>query len=157
VPPRRPAPAQAKPGGNAAASAACKNGGFVNYTDTSGNAFRNEGDCVSYAARGGILVPVAVTPFSVVYSSIGPGLFRASITGTGLEPNNAYELTFVWPDRGVIVQANTDASGGVTHVRDEQCLDNTGASLTSVSATGTPAGGVQTTYSLPLPDASICP
>ena len=54
------APVLAAPGGNSAASAACKNGGYVNFTDTSGNPFRNEGACVSYAAHGGTLVPVAV-------------------------------------------------------------------------------------------------
>ena len=51
-------PAMAAPGGNAAASAACENGGYQNYTDANGNAFKNEGQCVKYAANGNALVPV---------------------------------------------------------------------------------------------------
>ncbi len=151
------APALAAPGGNSAASAACENGGYVNFTDTSGNAFRNEGACVSYAAHGGTLVPVAVAPFSVVYSSLGPGVFRATVTGTGLEPSSAYELFWVWPNRSVLLQATTNSSGGFVHNQDEQCQDSGGQNMTSFTATGTPAGGSPTAYSLATPPASICP
>ncbi|HUZ92647.1 MAG TPA: hypothetical protein VNG29_01470 [Candidatus Paceibacterota bacterium] len=31
----------------------CKNGGWQNYADASGHAFKNQGDCVSYVATGG--------------------------------------------------------------------------------------------------------
>jgi hypothetical protein len=31
----------------------CKNGGWMNLSDNSGNAFKNQGDCVSYVATGG--------------------------------------------------------------------------------------------------------
>jgi Ca2+-binding RTX toxin-like protein len=51
-------PAMAAPGGNAGGSAACENGGYRNYTDANGNAFKNEGQCVKYAAKGNTLVPV---------------------------------------------------------------------------------------------------
>jgi hypothetical protein len=146
----------AKPGGNAAAAAACRHGGYVNWTRADGTTFRNEGDCVSYAARGGVLVAVDVAPFAVVYTYLDPGVFRATVTGTGLEPGSAYQLSFVWPDRSVAIQADADTGGGFTLIRDEQCLDATGAGLTSVTALGIPAGGVETTYTLPLPDASIC-
>jgi len=37
---------------------ACQKGGFVNYSTTSGAKFASTGDCVSYAARGGTLVPL---------------------------------------------------------------------------------------------------
>ena len=51
-------PVLAKPGGNAAAAAACRHGGFASYTDATGHSFRNAGRCVSYAAHGGTLVPI---------------------------------------------------------------------------------------------------
>ena len=101
------APALAAPGGNSAAAAACENGGYVNFTDTAGNTFRNVGACVSYAAHGGTLVPVAVGPITVVYSSGGPGVFNATVTGTGLAPTSPYELSWVWPNRSVLLQATT--------------------------------------------------
>jgi hypothetical protein len=145
-------------GGNSAAAAACRNGGYVNWTDSAGNTFKNEGACVSYAARGGVLVPIAASgPFSVTYSSIGSGVFRAVITGTGLEPSSLVRFSFVWPDRSVTAEFNIDPSGSVTFTQDEQCLDLNGDRMTSRTATGTPAGGNQTDYSLPLSDASICP
>jgi hypothetical protein len=148
--------ALAASGGNSAASAACESGGYVNFTDSAGNAFRNEGACVRYAAHGGTLVPVAVAPFSVVYSSLAPGVFRASVTGTGLEPASEYELFWVWPNRSVLLQATT-ASGGFVHNQDEKCQDSGGQNMTSFTATGTSSGGTETTYTLPLPPASICP
>ena len=49
-------PAQAKPGGNAGASAACADGGYLTYTTADGTAFKNEGQCVKYAAKGNPLV-----------------------------------------------------------------------------------------------------
>ncbi len=79
------APVLAKPGGNAAAAAACRHGGFVDYTDSAGNPFRNTGACVRHAAHGGALVPVAAGPFSVVYSGSVAGVFSATLNGTGLE------------------------------------------------------------------------
>ena len=156
------APALASPGGNAggnsAAAAACREGGYRDWTDVAGNAFRNEGACVSYAARGGTLVPVVVAPFSVVYSSLGPGVFRATVTGTGLEPSSAYQLSWVWPNRSVTLNATTGPSGGFVHNQDEQCQDSGGLNMTSFTATGTPAGGsAPTTYSLSTPPSSICP
>jgi hypothetical protein len=150
----------ARAGGNAAAADACRNGGYVNWTDAAGNAFNNQGDCVSYVARGGVLVPVAAGPFSVVYSTLSPGVFRAVIAGTGLEPGSAVSFSFVWPDRSITGSGpafDADAGGNFTHTRDEQCRDATGATMTSASATGTPAGGSQTVYSLPLPATAACP
>lgn len=151
------APVLAKPGGNAAAAAACRHGGFVDYTDSAGHPFRNTGACVSHAAHGGALVPVAAGPFSVVYSASVPGAFRATLNGTGLESTSSVTFSFVWPARSVIITFNSDASGNIFLVHDEQCTDINGANMSSLTATGTPAGGAETTYTLPLPPASFCP
>ena len=55
------APTLAAPGGNSAASAACTNGGYANYTRQDGSTFKNEGQCTKYEAQGNALVltPVA--------------------------------------------------------------------------------------------------
>ena len=53
---------------------------------SAGNAFRNSGDCVSYAAHGGTLTPVVVdpvNPFSVAYRASGTDGFFATVTGSG--------------------------------------------------------------------------
>ena len=151
------APVLAKPGGNAAAAAACRHGGFVDYTDSAGTPFRNTGACVRYAAHGGTLVPVTADPFSVVYSAPVAGVFRATLNGTGLDATSSVTFSFVWPARSAIITFNSDASGNVFLVHDEQCTDINGANMSSLTATGTPAGGAETTYMLPLPPASICP
>ena len=44
-------------GGNSANAKLCQKGGWQHWVRIDGSAFRNEGDCVSYAARGGTLTP----------------------------------------------------------------------------------------------------
>ena len=44
--------------GNSDNAKKCQQGGYVNYTTTSGARFNNAGDCTSYAAKGGTLVPL---------------------------------------------------------------------------------------------------
>lgn len=59
-------PVAAAPGGNSANAAKCAEGGYLDYTDAQGNPFKNEGQCTSYAARGGQLVPVPTADFTRV-------------------------------------------------------------------------------------------
>lgn len=144
------------PGGNSAAAAACEDGGFVNWTDESGNAFRNEGACASYAAHGGTLVAVVVSPFSVMYEAAGPNGFRATLTGTGLEPNSGVDLVVTRGDISQFIGDLADANGDVTLTASLVCVSG-GASITAMGANGTPAGGEFTEYPLPVPDATVCP
>jgi hypothetical protein len=51
-------PAVAKPGGNAGASEACENGGYVHYAAATGTVFKNAGQCTQYVAQGNALVPL---------------------------------------------------------------------------------------------------
>jgi hypothetical protein len=153
------APALAKAGnagGNSAASAACEDGGFANWRDAAGSAFRNAGACVSYAAHGGTLVPVLVNPFSISYVASGTNAFRATLTGTGLEPDSTVDLFVSWGDTTTFVGDAADASGDVTFVASVICV-SAGSPVTAVSAGGTPAGGTPAEYPLPLPDATVCP
>jgi hypothetical protein len=58
-----PAAAGAAPGGgNSQYAQACQKGGYENFTRTDGSTFANTGDCASYAAGGGTLVPVVRLP-----------------------------------------------------------------------------------------------
>jgi hypothetical protein len=152
------APALAE-SGNSEAAAACQDGGYVDWTDAAGNAFRNTGACVSYAAHGGALVPVVVdpvNPFTVAYRASGTDGFFATVTGSGLEPDSSVDLLLTWGGEPLPIGDVADASGNVTFTASGSCT-SLGAPLSAVGVGGTPAGGVHTDYSLPLPDASICP
>lgn len=153
------APALAKPGnagGNSEAAAACEDGGYLDWTDAAGNAFRNAGACVSYAAHGGTLVPVVVNPFSVSYRSSGPSRFQATLTGTGLQPGSTVDLVLTWDTVTQFLGSEADISGEITFVVSGACT-SLGSPLTAVGAAGTPVGGAHTEYALPLPDVSVCP
>jgi len=143
-------------GGNSEASAACENGGYANWTDAAGNAFRNAGACVSYAAHGGTLTPVVVNPFSVSYRASGANGFVASLTGTGLQPSSAVDLILTWGGDPLFVGDVADPSGAITFEVSSVCA-SLGSPLTAVGAAGTVVGGVHTDYPLPLPSPAICP
>jgi hypothetical protein len=157
------APALAKSGGNAggnsAASAACENGGYQNWTDAAGKPFRNAGACTSYAAHGNALVPVApvpVNPFSVTYARSGSSGFQATVTGSGMQPESTVDLFLTWGDVSTFLGDQADASGNVSFTATAICIS--GASpLTAVSVFGIPAGGEQTEYAVPMPDPTVCP
>jgi hypothetical protein len=44
-------------GGNSANAKLCQKGGWRNFVRSDGSSFANEGDCVSYGAKGGTLTP----------------------------------------------------------------------------------------------------
>lgn len=48
----------------------CKSGGYANYTRPDHTTFANQGDCVSFAAQGGTLVPVVAVPTLPVITSL---------------------------------------------------------------------------------------
>ena len=64
--------AAAAGGGNGAKDARCLNGGWKTVTRSNKVAFKNEGACVAYAAKGGVLVPVS--------STTGTGTFSGALT-----------------------------------------------------------------------------
>ena len=148
------APALANRGGNAAASAACEDGGYADWTDAEGNAFRNAGACVSYAARGGQLMPVEINPFTVSYRASGANGFVATVAGTGLQPDTSADLMITWGGEPQFFGSVVGPSGAVTFDVASVCTSG-GSPLTAVGAAGTPDGGEHTEYPLPLP--SICP
>jgi hypothetical protein len=153
-------PAFARPGGNeggnSAAAAACEDGGYTDWTDAEGNPFRNEGACVSYAARGGMLTAVEVNPFSVSYRPSGANGFVATITGSGLAPFSGVDFILTWGGDPQFFDSIADASGEVMFDVSGACT-SAGSPLTAVGAAGSLVGGEHTEYPLPLPDASICP
>lgn len=71
--------------GNSAAAHACQQGGYATYTRADGTTFANQDQCVSYAARGGQLVP---KPSLTVTSRVVNGVALETYTGAGLLPGS---------------------------------------------------------------------
>jgi len=140
-------PVAAAPGGNAANAHKCEEGGYLDYTDPQGNPFKNEGQCTSYAARGGQLVPTG--------PHLSLDLSAGTISGTGFTPNSPIALSgeFV-PNRNfsfITFGLSTDATGAFTtgDLREDLTFCPT-ESTTSVEVTATDAEGVTVTQSFPL-------
>lgn len=66
-------------GGNSAAAHACQKGGWKNLVRSDGTPFKNQGECVSYAAQGGTLYPLYV--------------FTADLSGANENPPTATSAT----------------------------------------------------------------
>lgn len=73
-------------------------GGYLNYTRTDGAPFANTGDCVSYAAHGGVLKPVVVKTNPTIATS----LFHSSISAGSTDYDSA-SLSGATPDAGGFV------------------------------------------------------
>jgi hypothetical protein len=138
--------AYAAAGGNEANAAKCAEGGYLNYTDAEGTPFKNEGQCTSYAARGGTLVPVSTADITLDQGEPGTG----SISGTGFTPNSSITLTRTYSPSGTTFTDTiwqTDATGAFTAAGANFCFD---ATNTSVEVTATDGAGVTVTETFPL-------
>jgi hypothetical protein len=137
-------PVAAAPGGNAANSAKCEEGGYLDYTDAERTPFKNEGQCTSYAAKGGQLVPVPTADISLDQAA-------GSISGTGFTPNSSITLRRVYSPNGedfTDTLWQTDATGAFTTGGFfDFCFD---PANTSVEVTATDGAGVSVTESFPL-------
>jgi len=91
-------------GGNAAASAACENGGYLNWERADGTAFKNEGACVKYAAMGNALVAVAPPAPNLTLS---PG---EEVTGTPYLKNYDFGLIAGVTQRFTVTNSGTAPS-----------------------------------------------
>lgn len=137
-------PVAAAPGGNSANAAKCHQGGYLDYTDANGNPFKNAGQCTSYAARGGQLVPV---PTADIFLDQASG----TISGTGFTPNSPITLTRAYSPNGEAFYdyfGDTDATGDFSFFSYFNfCWD---PSNTSVEVTATDGAGVSVTESFAL-------
>jgi hypothetical protein len=146
-------PAIAAPGGNAVNAAKCKEGGYLDYTDASGNPFKNEGQCTRYAAKGGQLVPVPTPDISLNMTDAVSG----TISGTGFTPNSPITLTLVYLPEGLTFVEGpfpTDATGAFVAPPESEgpfffCF-NPPDTPTSIEVTATDGEGVAVTESFPL-------
>jgi hypothetical protein len=112
-------------GGNSDAAHACQQGGWQNLVRADGKAFLNMGDCVSYAAQGGVLstkpAPVVSTPGSENFSEDAFGSTPTTFSGGTIDqadyaPAPAWDPSF--PAGGILVTGpyfNAFTTGDGTH------------------------------------------
>lgn len=79
----------------------CKDGGYVNYTDTNGNAFKNQGDCVSFFGGSKTVnkTKISVTNTSSQTATSGNATSSGNTSSGNARsgdatPNNASNFTF---------------------------------------------------------------
>lgn len=84
-------------GGNSDAAHACQQGGYTHYSRADGTPFANTGECVSYAAHGGVLRPKNTT-------AISTALFKSTIPAGSTDYDTA-----------TLTGATADAGGHVTY------------------------------------------
>ncbi len=76
----------------------CKKGGWETLTTAEGDAFKNQGGCVSYvAADGGVPVPATVLTVTFDYDSSASWPCSWDIFGSGF-PSGDYQLQYIFSD-----------------------------------------------------------
>lgn len=81
-------------GGNSTAAQLCQKGNWQNLERQDGTTFKNQGDCVSYAAQGGALVPIP-PEVSVSVTSEGGGNCLVTLSAAHFSPFTHYPAS-VW-------------------------------------------------------------
>jgi hypothetical protein len=117
--------ATATAAGNSDAAHACQQGGWQNLVRQDGTGFLNTGDCVSYAAQGGVLnpkpAPVVSTAGSENFSAFGLEATPARFSGGTIDPSD-YAPAPSWdpsfPAGGILITGpyfNAFTTGFGTH------------------------------------------
>jgi hypothetical protein len=104
------APSLAAKGGNAANAALCQAGGYPGVLlAQDGTAFKNEGKCTSYGAKGGQIAGVNETA-----GAAEGGLFPISASGFGLKPGSAFFIGGRYQPSGISFGGSLEVAGDGT-------------------------------------------
>lgn len=124
----------------------CKNGGWQNLTTSTGAPFANQGDCVSYAAQGGVLYPtpsLSLTFSACEVAEEGPGGRILNCTGefvgSGLKPGEA--VVYCSPgvfECGPIGTVAQDGTFNLGPFPGFFCVENAVVTVSSTTAAGNP-------------------
>ena len=111
-------------GGNSANAKLCQKNGWKSLTRSDGTTFNNQGECVSYGAKGGTISQVAPITTYLAIASACPQLAGYSVRGTGFTPNHAitFTATGLGPTGsvGAIGTVTTDSTGAFDSGTDFQ-------------------------------------
>jgi hypothetical protein len=126
--------------GNSGANHACQQGGYLALQRADGTGFKNTGDCVSYAAHGGVLF----NPTLTLKQTDARGDY--SVVGTGFHANSAITLIRTYQPTGDVFNRTDWATGpaGAFSTSLWACYTRN----TSVVVTVLDAAGVHKTASL---------
>lgn len=131
-----PAIASAEPSATSEAAHLCQQGGYLTLTRQDGTPFTNVGDCVSYAAQGGVLRQPGASVSIVETGKVPKTFCQVQVTGAGLLPNTEYGYTIVINDTVVLpATITTDPSGGFVQ---PQSVDHGDTWVIRLSLTGDP-------------------
>ena len=121
-------PASAQGNGNSGAAQACKNGGWAELLRSDKTAFRNQGQCVSYAAQGGSFwEPPTVQPVITAQLGMPSGTygdtFSVEVSGTDFNSfvyQESINLNVLLYDGNVIMggtgyRTQPEANGEISH------------------------------------------
>ena len=138
-----PMAASAQNGGNSGAAEACQRGGFASLAraEDSRTPFASQGECVSFAARGGTIVPVQVGPLSIVFDQADEFEGDVTFSGSDLLPGSPVTIDVFSGDGeflGTDFLGTADADGNFTRTIDFGCGIFTSVTLNAVAADGTP-------------------
>jgi hypothetical protein len=138
--------------GSALASApdvgACAREGWQTVGGSDQRLFKNVGECVSYNARGGTLVPLlqAIADERCIIEPIDPPNSACfTVTGFGLEPGSVVSVTLVIEGEPIFFFPVVDAEGEVFFQTAAGCIPGTEEIVLSISAFGVTASGVAVT------------
>jgi hypothetical protein len=124
--------------GNADNAKKCQKGGWQHLYRSDGTAFKNQGDCVSYAAQGGALV----TPFMTLTNVDCTGCWHVVGVGAGLEPSSPVEF---YGNPGNFDFGGDSTMGDGTWIGSMSFDCGVFPTITSIYAVGTTAGGQEIT------------
>jgi hypothetical protein len=138
--------AYAAAGGNTANAHKCEEGGYLDYTKSNGDPFKNEGQCTSYAAKGGQLVPVPTADISLDQAA-------GTISGTGFTPLSPIRIQQEYAPGGLVVSNNigpTDRTGAFVASGFDFCFDSYISPIVRVTVTDGASPPVSVTESFTL-------
>jgi hypothetical protein len=109
-------------GGNSDAAKRCQKGGWKTLVRSEdGSSFANQGDCVSYGARGGTLTPDRFSDSRALCASVG-GAFAVGVGISGYEGFPYWSCTktgyFLSPAYGPFIDACSHTVGHVDYLSD---------------------------------------
>jgi hypothetical protein len=138
------APASGIASSNSADAKLCQQGGWQTVGGADQTVFDNAGECTSYAARGGTVVPLLqiFADQRCVSPSSPPSSVCITVTGFGLEPESDAVITLVIEGEPLVFTEGADQQGTVTFETSAVCTAGSEEIPIAIFASAVTASGV---------------
>jgi hypothetical protein len=140
--------------GNSRAAEFCRMGGWKTLGTSDEQVFRTVGDCTSYGAHGGVLVPLLqaiVDETCILDPNVPPSSACFTVKGFGLEPGSEVRVSLVIEGEELLFPQIVDGEGKVHFETSAGCVPGEEKIVLSLSASGVTATGI----SLATPEESV--